>query len=214
MMNFPATLAPFAHAPFLAETSPSHPATGGWVPSAPLLADIVDKVFTPEALVFTVIVVVLAVAGYLGAMKLRKEVMADISRALGLKEEVQLKQPITIRREMVYVSQEVFSTEMEKIAGRFMGMEKQIATQVAITDKYLHEFRHELKNELAAAALKAEEREHRITEAISHQSELTSESVGKVHTRVDSVAQSLGEVRGEIRQMTIAIQAQQGGRRS
>lgn len=116
-------------------------------------------------------------------------------------------QPIKIEHVTQFVSVEHFNTKFNEIALRFVNIETQIKDQVLKTDKYMHEMRHEMRSELQAIKLAAQEN-----------METAIGSVSKVHTRVDTVAESLGEVRGELRHVVeglksiTALLLQQGGR--
>ncbi len=81
------------------------------------------------------------------------------------------------------MSQHVF----QEIDQRFGGIEEQIKSQVEKTDRYLHEMRHETREELQALRLAGDDNR-----------EVALGSVSKVHTRVDQIAQSVGELRGQM----------------
>jgi hypothetical protein len=116
-------------------------------------------------------------------------------------------QPIKIEHVAQFVSVEHFNSKFNEIALRFVNIEAQIKDQVTKTDKYMHEMRHEMRGELQAIKLAAQEN-----------METAIGSVSKVHTRVDTVAESLGEVRGELRHVVeglksiTALLLQQGGK--
>lgn len=128
--------------------------------------------------------------------------------ALRGNKPTQVEQPLKIEHVTQFVSVEHFNSKFNEIALRFINIEAQIKDQVLKTDKYLHEMRHEVRSDLQAMKLTAQEN-----------METAIGSVSKVHARVDELAESMGEVRGELKHVADGMKSitnlliQQGGKK-
>jgi signal transduction histidine kinase len=168
------------------------PATPGgtWPAIPPLLAEVPESIFTAHYVWIAAVVIALAILAITGLLKFRDAIVREIQSALRSEERparLQLQQPIQIEHVARFVSVEHFNAKFGEIDKRFLSIEQQIEKTVRANETYLHGMRHELRNEMQALRLAAEE---------ARQTALTS--TGKVHGRVDGVAESLARVSGSV----------------
>jgi signal transduction histidine kinase len=169
---------------------------GGTWPAIPrLFAEIPsENVFNAHYVWLAVVVMVLAILALLGLLKFRDALVREIKSALRSEErpgKLHLQQPIQIEHVAQFVSVDHFNSKFGEIDKRFVAIEQQIEKTVRSNETYLHEMRHELRNEMQALRLTAEE---------ARQSALASS--GKVHGRVDGVAESLAKVSGSVESLS------------
>jgi hypothetical protein len=162
--------------------------------------------FTPDINPTEVVLGILGVASVILIYRMLNGVKSDVAREvtrivlahLQSRNDTQATQiagqPLRIRTEEKFVDVSDFNARFQEISGRFQGIEVQIKDQVERTDKYLHEMRHEMRNELQALKVSNDEG-----------TQVALSSVGKVHGRVDRVAESLGEVRGQLGEVSNGI---------